>query len=293
MAKRGPKTKAGKKIVRLNAVKHGILSTTPVIAGIEREEDWEAHLAGMLESLHPEGHLETILTERIAAQLWRLRRTVLFETESISLAQERAEEDLTKERENLLIAPPDPSPKSLEDANEQVLAARERLVILQVLSGLPDDRQVSSDAALVILDAVARETVDLYLQDMSLPRAPGEPLPDGSTDWSVGEIRKGIASMAAKIGKNPDALLSAAVETAREDVSSCEKAAERLATELDRMQRERLLPDAATLNQVMRYEAHLNRQFNQTLHELEALQARRQGGVAPLARVDVQGLPEN
>ncbi len=55
--------------------------------------------------------------------------------------------------------------------------------------------------------------------------------------------------------------------------------------------RERLLPPEDTLNKLMRYEAHLNRQLIQNLHEHEALQARRQGGVAPLARLDVQGLP--
>ena len=47
------------------------------------------------------------------------------------------------------------------------------------------------------------------------------------------------------------------------------------------------------LDEVIRHEAHLNRQLNQTLHELEAPQTRRHGGVAPLARVDVQGLPED
>ena len=43
----------------------------------------------------------------------------------------------------------------------------------------------------------------------------------------------------------------------------------------------------------MRYEAHLNRQLYQAMHELEALQARRQGGHAPLTRLDVHGLPES
>jgi hypothetical protein len=41
MTKRGPKTEAGKSIVRLNAVQHGVLSTTPVIPPLEREEDWK------------------------------------------------------------------------------------------------------------------------------------------------------------------------------------------------------------------------------------------------------------
>lgn len=49
-----------------------------------------------------------------------------------------------------------------------------------------------------------------------------------------------------------------------------------------------LLPDLATLVTISRYEAHLNRQLVTTLHELEALQERRAGRPAPLARVDVQ-----
>lgn len=64
-------------------------------------------------------------------------------------------------------------------------------------------------------------------------------------------------------------------------------------TKLECMRRERLLPDEATLNKIVRYEAHLNRQLYQALHELEALQTRRLGRQAPLARVDVQGIPEN
>jgi hypothetical protein len=56
------------------------------------------------------------------------------------------------------------------------------------------------------------------------------------------------------------------------------------------MARERLLPDDETLNKVARYEAHLSRLFHKTLHELEALQVRRLGGSAPLARLDVDGL---
>jgi hypothetical protein len=56
------------------------------------------------------------------------------------------------------------------------------------------------------------------------------------------------------------------------------------------MGRQRLLPDEKTLEKVARYEAHLSRLFNKALRELEALQARRSGGVAPLARLEVDGL---
>ena len=44
--------------------------------------------------------------------------------------------------------------------------------------------------------------------------------------------------------------------------------------------------------EVARYEADLSRGLYKALHELEALQARRTGGVPPLARLDVDGLVE-
>jgi hypothetical protein len=54
--------------------------------------------------------------------------------------------------------------------------------------------------------------------------------------------------------------------------------------------RERLLPDEKILAKVARYEAHLSRLMFKALHEHEALQVRRSGGTAPLARLDVDGL---
>jgi hypothetical protein len=56
------------------------------------------------------------------------------------------------------------------------------------------------------------------------------------------------------------------------------------------MSRERFLPDETTLEKIMRCEAYLSRQLYQAMHELEALQTKRSGGAAPLARIDVQGL---
>jgi hypothetical protein len=45
------------------------------------------------------------------------------------------------------------------------------------------------------------------------------------------------------------------------------------------------------MQKIGRYEVHLSKQMYQALHELEALQTRRQGGSSSLARVDVHGLP--
>jgi hypothetical protein len=54
----------------------------------------------------------------------------------------------------------------------------------------------------------------------------------------------------------------------------------------------RMLPSSEDMEKIMRYESHLHRQLQQTLHELEALQARRKGErPSPLARLDVSGSP--
>ncbi len=108
--------------------------------------------------------------------------------------------------------------------------------------------------------------------------------------WTVGMVREYVVSMASQARESPKELLEAATERARLDVISAKQAVELVEKDLERMSRERLLPDEKTLEKVARYEAHLSRGLYKALHELEALQTRRLGGAAPLARLDVQGL---
>ncbi len=106
--------------------------------------------------------------------------------------------------------------------------------------------------------------------------------------WTVSLVRECISAIASGAEENEEKLVEAATERARLDVISAKAAAERVERDLERMSRERLLPDEKTLEKVARYEAHLSRLFHKALHELEALQFRRAGGVAPLARLDVE-----
>ncbi|HXL16894.1 MAG TPA: hypothetical protein VN961_05160 [Streptosporangiaceae bacterium] len=53
-----------------------------------------------------------------------------------------------------------------------------------------------------------------------------------------------------------------------------------------------LLPPGTELDKIVKYEAHLSRQFYQAQHELEARQKQRRGEATPLARLDVQGVSE-
>jgi hypothetical protein len=93
----GPKTPEGKAAVRLNAVRHGLLSKEVLLPG----EDGEAlrELGERLEAeLQPLGELENLLVDRIVAAVWRLRRlgrveAGIFAWERFEELAERAERD--------------------------------------------------------------------------------------------------------------------------------------------------------------------------------------------------------
>jgi hypothetical protein len=78
-----------------------------------------------------------------------------------------------------------------------------------------------------------------------------------------------------------------------EELKKQEQRADEALQAIQEAREDRMLPEPEDLDKIPRYEAHLSRQMYQALHELEALQARRKGGAAPLARIDVSGVGEN
>jgi hypothetical protein len=90
----GPITPEGKARSSKNALRHGVHSTLPVIPGLEWNEDWATHRAGILKSLAPKGTLEEALAERVALCLWRLKRVHRYETAITSVGLERIEDQL-------------------------------------------------------------------------------------------------------------------------------------------------------------------------------------------------------
>src|SRR5256885_12669803 len=62
----GPRTAAGKAIAAGNAIRHGVFARIPVVHGLERAADWDAHHEGILATLAPVDHLEYALAERVA-----------------------------------------------------------------------------------------------------------------------------------------------------------------------------------------------------------------------------------
>ena len=295
----GPTTQNGKAVVRWNATRHGIRSPAPVIPGVEKREDWEEHCDGILESLQPEGSLELVLAERVALLSWRLDRVTRYEIERIALFQEKAGDDLADRRRfgSHVLGAAHP-----EDVRANLKSARSDYRLLKRFPKLQDDKRLSSFdadrilwAVMEVTDRVAEGEVapEDLLEEISIPGVPENTLEwEEYGSWSAGAVRAGIKAIATATSEDPEELLEVATDAAKRSIIGKEQAAEQVERDLERMSRERLLPDEKTLEKVSRYEAHLSRLMFKALHELEALQLRRSGGAAPLARLDVDGLSQ-
>jgi hypothetical protein len=83
----GPTSPAGKTVVARNAVRHGILGSSLLLAD-EDPSEFQTLLDDLSISLRPVGALELALVERIAVSLWRQRRLVRAETAAIELERQ-------------------------------------------------------------------------------------------------------------------------------------------------------------------------------------------------------------
>jgi hypothetical protein len=260
---------------------------------LEKAEDWEDHRDGVLESLSPEGHLELVLAERVALLSWRLHRVTRYERETIALSQEKVEEDLMDRQSSNPLSPDAMYP---QDVRMDFEDAKKTHRLLKKLSKLPGDKRLSTEEACFVLKAVWNGVDDdAGLEELEIPGIPDalddpDLLFEYDVSWTVSLVREGISVLARAAGEAPEDLLESAAEGARLEVAVAKFEAQRVERDLKNLSRERLLPDDKALDKIARYEAHLSRGLYQAMHELEALQTKRSGGAAPLARVDVQGL---
>lgn len=281
MTKRGPKTEAGKEVVSANAVQHGILASRAVVRGLESEEEWQSYRSGMLASMYPVGYLESELSERVVALAWRLRRVVAYESHTIAASQDRIGDDLASGRAG------DFWPATIEEADQGIDVAKNVSVALHMLPGANSRKKVDAEDVEWFMQ-YATQGIDVELSDIEPPEflVSWEDVP--SFDWNGELFHRLVAALAAQLDRDPQELVQDVQDEAERDIEHADQRRQRLQRKFESMRRERLLPDEAVLNKVVRYEAHLNRQFVQALHELEAIQALRSGGQAPLARVDIQ-----
>jgi hypothetical protein len=268
----GPKTTAGKLAVAGNGIAHGVYALSPVVAGMESLRDWNIYRMEMLASLAPQGMLEITLAERIALAGWRQRRVARYESEHLRSEQQAAQNNVGNVEQVLRWSKWWdrfwPSVELLAKGNEDAEMAKQGVV-------------------------------DLLYRFLDKLRAPD---PAGNANqqlaeaerWTVGLLRQRIRLLIEKHGKKRDSFNSL-LEDIKHDGVQAWRAAEQIKQRLADYRREHLLPDESALEKVMRYESHLSRQFQRDLHELQRLQAMRQGqpGAAPDAiDVEVASSPE-
>ena len=313
MAKRGPRTAAGRRRASLNALAHGALARTPVIPGVEDESTWQQHLAGFHESLAPATPFEHFLVERIAHTAWRLKRLELYEDQLLAHAQLYAEQEAA----GSILFPHGPT-VSLQGTTAAVLIDQriERLrhlvdLILRLhVDGAPPDTLSREQLGLLYdglqlaltrrgpeSDDLHRRLVqDLSAQDGAPDRSFAENLAvlledmdlvrdDDTEPGPAGPPSQSNPNFKAFINRYPARLV---LVCARPEVQRLEHAARDHDATIARIRSESLLLDAQQLATITRYEAHLRRQLVQYLHELQALQSQAAGRPSPLARLDVQ-----
>ena len=188
-----------------------------------------------------------------------------------------------------------PKAMSPQDVRMEYEEAEKTQRLLKKVSTLPADKRLpTEEAAHVLLSIWNRVDEEGEIEELEIPGIPEaldpESLFEYEVPWTVSLVREGISVLAQAAGEDLEELLESATIDARLEVRRTKSEAERVERDLRDMSRKRLLPDEMTLQKIARYEAHLSRGLYQAMHELEALQTKRSGGVAPLARLDVQGL---
>jgi len=257
----GPKTGAGKSIVKWNALKHGLLASAVVLPQEDRAE-YERLWAGLVESLQPVGTLEALLVEDIATIYWRRRRAVRAEAAKIEMTMTSARLDVELSQTEI----------------ERDEAARDIVKLHCSVAGLQRLGEVFDD--------VAREIrQDGKLSDESVTWV------ERYWEWSDEDVdtMRGakIVPDAAKteLFKSLLALIQAAQKEFRQQRKALEP--QEAAIRNLRSAGAGILEDS-TGETILRYEGAMDRKLHAAIAQLERLQRQRRGEiVAPAIHVDL------
>jgi len=276
----GPRTDEGKAIAATNAMKHGLLSGLQVLPRLESQEDWDAHFSQVITDLRPAGVLEGALAERVALLLWRLGRVARYERTITATALENSENDMGREGYQKV----GPLPEAEQEAQE----AREWLDVIECLDDLPEARPLDPDIVVKLLERTAHAAqVDLYAGKLSFHGYPDGAAPE-DVDWTAGLLRNCLSGIAEAGDMRPQELRDALLLGQRQMVETKTAEVAALRARLEQYRQHLILPQGPDLEKVSRYETSIERSLYKALHELQRLQAARQGAsvTAPVA-VDV------
>ena len=287
----GPKTPEGKARASMNALKHGLRAVSLAVPYLEAPEDWTAHHDQVVRDLAPVGYLETVLSERAAALLWRLGRAVRYESLHVTTNLENVVEDYVQENHYKSDYCHPEDLEGLEGAAKEDLDTFTKLPRMKAGEKVGAAWSLVEKAAEVLdfeLEEQDPEDEDRVIYTIDLEDIPEDVEVEEWEGWTAGRLRKALDEVAAKAEADPEDMREAVLHKLRGAVFDATRKADAVRKKLTRERRDLLLPGSDFLDKVSRYESHLERALFRTLHELQRLQAARSGAaLPPPAVVDV------
>jgi hypothetical protein len=236
----------------------------------------------------------------VALLSWRLHRVTRYETGAIAISQETIEDDI-HDRDRFLSALRQKELESTHPVDIRFEAKHNKQshsALRRFPSFGPSKTLKGTDASSVVwgvlMEAKKAAVEEIDVEVFDLPGVPEDAMIEELPAMKVADVRGCVEAIAAHASLDPDELLEAATYEAGYQARHAAIRNKEVEREISRKVRERILPDEKTLEKISRYEAHLSRQLYHALHELENLQKHRiTGEGTPLARLDVQGVPDS
>ena len=271
----GPTSEEGKAIASKNSLKHGLLAKEVVITdgdGAESQEEFDDLLASLTCQYNPQSTIEAMLVEKVAVAHWRLRRAQRYEVGLIRKNLDNTTQEYYEKQDW------GSSKRNRTDAqiDADIAEAQERLAEWQ------DDK-----AKFLKLQKAGKDLSATY-HDYD---ANWESICEDAYELSVGisgdqpaEIHQSFNNAGFSDQQIWDLLLKdcdVTVTYYENKIGQLEKEKEANAMALQVKKKLNSIPDPANINQLLKYEGTLEKQFYKALNQLERLQRMRAGDAVP------------
>jgi hypothetical protein len=274
----GPKTAEGKANSKMNAVKHGILTSQVVVRGLqvrERTKDFQELREQLWRELAPVGTVEEMLVDRIVTAQWRMRRALMAEAGEIVLSVDGGHWK-RKKRE------PEAFRRFFTGFHDPVMEMEQSVRGLSYLIHTLEELSMEVTREGGLTDAALGEFRNRFGEggnslSRELARVRDE-LAANAEGWGVEALKE--KQLRAVVGR-----IEGRLNLYRMLIGECE---EREENEEAARQAAQILPSPVVLDKILRYEATVERQLYRAMNQLERLQRRRNGEqVPPPLTVDV------
>jgi hypothetical protein len=276
----GPRTAAGKKRSSRNAIKYGIFSDAAFVEG-EPTGDYQRMADGFRETFQPEGMFENILVEKLAIIIFRQRRLLLAERAEIADSCKFKTVDLQQPQFLDLWDRSHAGESSggmLRDSSNPFVIQEAKEMLTKVRSTLEKSGFRKDD--------------DFWLLKKIYGLDHDNAVPFGIFHQYFMIWKLAMNAEQSEPLLSPDNLKKYLTEILDQEI----KRLEFLETVCRSMDEERgkfksmaaLVPSQTVMERLIRYEAHLSREFDRTLSQLERRQRIRQGQpVLPSIKIDL------